>query len=76
MNTIFPDIQLRTLKLPMNPDELLATLRSNVPSISPHEISGFLQNVHHDLDVYDKLIHHIHTFRGAMCEYYFTKTSS
>ncbi|KAF9257915.1 hypothetical protein L218DRAFT_770267 [Marasmius fiardii PR-910] len=56
MSTIFPDVHFRALKAPMKTDELLKTLRSDATP-NPHlEISHFIQNVEHDLNLYDKLI--------------------
>ncbi|KAG7091535.1 hypothetical protein E1B28_010564 [Marasmius oreades] len=66
MNTIFPDIQLRALKPPMQPAELLKTLRFNVSLTSSQEINCFIQEAEHDLNLYDKLIQHIKIKKAAL----------
>ncbi|KAK1236308.1 hypothetical protein PQX77_000470 [Marasmius sp. AFHP31] len=67
MDPILPNIQPRAMNGPLTTGELLKTLRDcNYLRVSPQEASQYIQDAHHDLNLYENHIQHIRARQAAL----------
>ncbi|KAJ8074398.1 hypothetical protein PM082_015298 [Marasmius tenuissimus] len=67
MDSILPDIQPRALNGPLTADELLKTLRDcNYLRVSSQEASQYIQDAHHDLNLFENHIQHIRARQATL----------